>query len=597
MKKYISLFVSINLTIALLVGCTQTPVQTQTPIEQPSDEQNQNEAMFVPGTYEGMARGMNGDVNVSVSFTKNAIETITVGVHSETEGVCNNAMNIIPDAVIANQSLAVDAVSGSTISSAALLGAIRDCVNQAGGDSAVDTLKNRKIDSVPSAEEALEADIIVIGGGGAGLSAAITAAEQGKSVVLLEKLGFLGGSTLLSGGGLLFCTDENDDGVPLTVDKLVDYSNLRTEGHHDEKLVRAVGEMSIEVMDWLEDMGVKWTDVSTEIVGETMRIKTGDYNGVMYLGGGAGVIQPMEKKARELGVKILLNTSGTELITNDAGTVVGIKAEKKDGGIVSCKGNAVILATGGYARNKEMVQRFAPLLNDVLPIVNWSTIGNTGDGIRMAEAIGAGIVAEGETANGNQASDLRTPYIAELFVNKEGVRIDNEVEHYGRLSGSQFKKASSAYFKIFDGKATGDFEGAIADGECYKGDTIEELAAAAGIDKATFASTVKRYNDLCEKGIDEDYGKPADFLNGLTQPPFYAVNTPMQIVSTYGGIHINADAEVLDNSGNVIPGLYAAGETANGTIFYKEYTSSGLAIQHAVSTGRIAANTAIEKMK
>ncbi|MEG1116824.1 MAG: FAD-dependent oxidoreductase, partial [Janthinobacterium sp.] len=389
-------------------------------------------AMAAPtdGAYTASADGNNGPVEVTVTFAGNKIQDIAITQHAETPGICEAALERIPAAIIETQSLAVDMVSGATNTSKAIVAAVEDCIAQAGGDVAAMKAVAGAPQAAVTADETLTYDVIVVGGGAAGIGAAANAADAGASVVLFEKLAHTGGNTLIS-GGLIYATGttfQKDAGVEDSVEALVDYWNDRAEGHADKALLTLVAEKSADTIAWLMENGVKLTGPTTAGTSPVPRMQsTGE--------GGGGFILPMTEAIEKRGVEIRLETPVKALLTDETGAVIGVEAVAADGHKITAYANGgVVLASGGFDRSEEMKRKYAPSYADE---VSFSSIGNEGDGIKMAMAIGADTVFHDGAIGlrGVLPTSFADPnngfvWAPNLLVDASGARILNETLDY-----------------------------------------------------------------------------------------------------------------------------------------------------------------------
>jgi len=453
----------------------------------------------------------------------------------------------------------------------------------------------------PGAQEnAYTADVVVVGGGLAGLSAAIKARQSGAEVILIEKLGMLGGSSALSGGGLGATNssvqrengieDSNESWKQLWVERQA--TSPRESRYPDWDRVDWLIENSAASIDWYLSLGYKFRTPEGFGVDPVLRLH------FPYPEGGGSVLTGfLENKANELGVTILKETPATELMVKD-GAVAGVKAGSKSGE-VTLNAKAVVLACGGFARSRELIGRFTP---EVLEYFDYSVsgVGNTGDGIRMAEAVGAVTYED----NWMIGLGLRSPvqqmnnfywYGTFAFVNNDGERFTNEGGHYAIVYNDAVFSAPGGAWMLFDsGEAFKPFveaaEGAAESEHVLKADTLEELAAAIGADAAKLSATIASYNQVAAGGTDP-FGKPAMQCVPLTAGPFYAVRFYPCNMGTFGGVKTTDSFEVIDASGSPIPGLYAAGEMCNRP-FYNMVYMSGSALQLAALTGQTAGEAA-----
>ena len=575
MKKILSIMVCLAMVLSMMV----VPALADT--------------AFTAGTYTASAQGNNGPVTVEVVFSDNAIVSVTVTEHGETAGLSDPAISGIPAAIVDQQSLSVDTVAGATFTSKGILAAVADCVAQAGVDP--ETLKSAaSAEAAVAEDEVLECDVVVVGGGAAGIGAAFNAKEAGANVILLEKQAFMGGNTLIS-GGLIYATGttfQAEAGVEDSVEALVDYWYTRAEGHANKDMLTMVAEKSAETVQWLQDNGVALTGPTTSGTSLVPRMQnTGK--------GGAGFILPMAAKIQEMGVDVRLQVAAQTLLTNENGAVCGVEAVAADGHKVTVVAKSVVLASGGYDNDQSMMRKYSPSYADEYMFAN---PGNTGDGIKMGMAVGAdtvfndgviglrGVVPTSfaDTTNGL----VWMPY---LMVNQEGERFVNESTDYP-IVHTHIAAQSGAVYLLFDGTqgAPAMFGDLYDQGYAFYGETLEDVAAAAHLPVDTFLATVARYNEL--KGQDDvDFGKPAYAMTGVAEGPYTALRIMPATIGTIGGLKIDLEGHVLNTEGNVIAGLYAAGAVANGEFFYREYPASGTSIQMCFTTGRIAGTNAAEQ--
>lgn len=604
-----------------------TAVQTTAAPQSSEAESTQAvSGLYKPGTYTGVsANGRGGEVKVDVTFSDSAITDISVTSHNETPGLSDPAITGIPEAVIAYQSLGVDVVSGATVTSDAILEAVADAVNQAGGDA--EALKAVKITKEASREHVdLDAAIVVVGGGAAGISAAVSAAYEGaKDIVLLEKEATLGGNALRSGGFIENLNPSEDialkanDGYKKQIEEMLaqgpldeqeasvwddlaaDYETYLASG--SEYLFDCPALLAIEYYrvegtpplanmsypslvntfdQWFEEeIGGKFAPMCG-IVGYTWPRWT-------YVEGyerGYGYFDNFRKyiEKNDLDITILTDTAATELITDGAGTVIGVKAEDKDGSTYDISASqAVILCTGGFAANGEMLVKYNTMWGNMTADVKHdNSPGNTGDGIVMAEAIGAQLdgmdnIMMFPLGDFVDTGDVTAVGIfngsSNLFINTHGERFVDETLSRFDICRAVFEQDDHYYYAVTDGINSGmgdvdeaDIQRSVEHGALYRGDTLEELAENLGIDPQVLTATVEQYNQACTTFEDEKFGRTT-FADGsaIEKAPFYA--TPLQPVAhiTIGGIVTDEDGHVLDQGGQIIAGLYAAGETVAGS--------------------------------
>jgi fumarate reductase flavoprotein subunit len=447
----------------------------------------------------------------------------------------------------------------------------------------------------------LEADIVVVGAGGAGLAAATEAGNRAAKVVVLEKMPVLGGSSAICGGALAFAgTDiQAEKGIKDSNELL--YKDMMTVGENVNvpALVRAYVDNQMETYQWLKGLQVNFlslTILSGMTVPRSHNVKPGE------------VIKILSDAAKGKGAKIFLETAGRRLVVDDnTGKIRGIVAEKKGKTINYGARKGVIMTSGGFARNKILLGKFAP------PVANakvMAGLGSTGDGMKMAWACGAdlqdmpyikatfGFDLEARTITEDIAAVF---YHGAIIVNKEGKRFYNESKSYKLIADVALVQTDGVGFQVYDSsvrerRMKADPEGSLNSlekrGRIFSAPSLAELAQRAGISPAALEETVKEYNANVDKGRDPQfgrstlaggYGKPVK----IETPPFYAFPSTAAILGTYGGILINEQAQVLDVFGNVIPGLYAAGEITGGV--HGAAYMTGTSFGKSLIFGRLAA--------
>lgn len=473
-----------------------------------------------------------------------------------------------------------------------------------------------------AATESISADIAVVGGGGAGLSAAIQAVELGASVVLLEQLGTLGGNAGMTEGifavGSPLQKEAGIADIPISeiIEEEMTYTNFRSCGPLLYKYFSASGEN----IQWLLDQGVAFKEVS-------------DYRGVSSFdcfhwwegNRGAEALATLAARTEEVGVDIRLNTVAQELIF-DGEEVAGVRAvESETGKQIDVTAKAVIIASGGFAADLERVKEMTWV--DPTGVTPYGS--NNGVGIKMALSAGAGTTSvcglfktQVLGDNVGTAANIAACFQPLLMVNEYGERFAREDLNITSYSALYFNAINSQRkaFSILDGSvinklenegiiyafvpyAEGDkmeglsaeIEEAVSSGNpnCFKGETLEELAQAMGVNPETLASTVEHYNELCEAGQDTDYGKGSDYLYPVIEGPFYAFLQSPAIYVTIGGIDVDTDNQVVDADGTKIAHLYSAG--VDCCKLYREtynYQLSGGMIGYCIYSGRNAAQSA-----
>ena len=523
------------------------------------------EAAAADGVYRVVGRGFYGDLDVTVTIAEGRIADISVTDCPETPELGGKAIEIMTAAMIENNTSGVDNVSGATVTSAYFRMAVNEALKQA---NAPDSMK-AKVEAPEKADETAECGVLVIGSGTAGLSAAIAAAEAGADVLVIEKQDIPGGSAVTSAGIVYAPMDENDR------DAMVSYYMERAEGNADEELLRFFADNALDTIAWLESLGVQWMmTVPAGTAPEPRARFSMTAEGVGMTG--AALVNPMLARLEELGVPVLCGVRATELLVDDSGAIRGARAESRT---ANCEISAkcVVLATGGFDASKEMKAQWSPIAENDFPL---SSKGNVGDGINMGIAIGAatefkgGVIGFDFVDGSLPASGMNAVAMyCNSYVQPDGTFVSDVIDY--PITYTAIKELGVDHFYgLYDASGKDSAEAAVAAGFGWKGDTVEELAEATGMDPEKLA-------DAIEKGT------------GLEAAPFYAVMVKPTTIGSMGGLVIDTDAQVLREDGAPIPGLYATGEVANGGFYYVEYPASGsslsLGMTYGLEAGRNAA--------
>lgn len=603
MKKYLSLILVLAMVLCM-AAYGAAPVQAE------------NANLFTPGTYTGVGAGKNGDITVEVTFSAEKIERITVVSHSETPSLSDAAIANIPTQIVEAQSLGVDAVSGATYTSNGIVDAVADAVKQAGGN--VEALKNVQVAAGEHVEEELTTDVVVVGGGGAGMSAAVRLAELGQQVILFEKASFLGGAISVSGGNQVIMGSQlqADNGVEDdSVESMVADFEANGAGKNNEEILTLFAENVGAATDWLV--------ASCGIEFEPGLHQLGEYSHnreLAYTGGGAGFAERMRKAVERSGATVYLSTKVESLLVED-GAVVGVKAVSTDGTKeYTVHAANVVLATGGYGNNKDM------LTDEMKSALYYGPATSTGDGIRMAEAVNAqtanmeygkrypnGIEVDTGIAKSTIAGNIVGWTMSAILVNADGNRVVNEKasnrtileEELQQPGGMLYLLLDSETFEVWKTKlapagiSEGDIEKYLAANGTTTpvfahGETLEEAAAAAGVNAENLAATVEKYNSFVEKGEDADFGRNASYLTmKIGAGPYYLIEQKPRFATTMGGLVVNTNMQVLNQEGSAISGLYAAGETCGQVM--GDDSPSGANNAWAITSGKLAADAIAAK--
>ena len=588
MKKLLNMV----LVAVMAVSFTACSNDAKEPVTTP--EASTGAVSFTAGTYTGEATGHNGGpLTVEVTVSEDKIESVEVKDHTETYGIGyglkETPVEAIPSQIVEGQTLAVDTVTGATITSAAVVSAVTSALEQAGADvnALIETSEKAKAE-----DQTIDADVVILGAGAAGLSAALEASNAGASVVVLEKQGIVGGSTTRSGGKLVAAGTKQQEEAGFTGDTAEDLYNYLSsfDTYHeiDADKLHEFTDHALEDVQWLEGLGVDVINVEPIHSSITpWRVLNTKGGGGQVSGIGGQITVPLYDAVAKTDTQFIYNCTADEILMKD-GKAVGAKGTMKDGSTVTVNAKGVIIATGGYASNHELGSVYYKNYSTSVPA------GNVGDGFTMAEAVGADVYQSKGVQEVAVSFTCGVGINEEsgLVVNNKGERVVDEWTYQSHVATALRESGSEGGWYIAcsnDPNPTVQYGMALD--STLSAETVEELAEKMGADPETLAATVTRYNELCDKGVDEDFGKPSEYLTKL-EGPYYAIQMNPVLTVTFGGINTDTASHVLDKEGNIIGGLYAAGETAFVGIFGSEYPSCGVAIGSSVHYGRLAGQNA-----
>ena len=590
----------------------------------------------VSGDFTGTAKGFGGDVSVTLTLTDSVITGCTAEGKDETEGVGSQAIAKMPGEIAESGSIAVDGVSGATITSTAIKEAAAAALTAAGLNP--DDYKTAVEKDASAEDSTVDADVVVVGAGGAGMTAAITAAAEGKTVVILESQSMVGGNSVRATGGMnagkTVYQDENEFGESAGVEKTlktaaekyadnetitalaktvseqwaayqanptgyfdsVELMELDTmiggKGINDPELVETLCANSADAIDWLDEHGITLHNVSSFGGASVKRIHRPVNAEGKTVSVGSYMIPLLQENCEKAGVKMMLDTTATEILTDANGAAVGVKATGASGETVTVNAKAVVLATGGFGANLDMVVKYKPELKGFMTT---NAPGIQGQGIEMAQAIGAATVDMDQiqihpTVEANTAALITEGLRGDgaILINEEGQRFIDEVGTRDVVSAAEIAQTGSYSWLVVDqamADASSVIQGYIKKGYTVTGATYEELGKAMGVDAAAFAETMEKWNGYVEAKNDPDFGRTS-FANPLNTAPYYAVKVTAGVHHTMGGLKINANTEVLNEKGEVIPGLFAAGEVTGGV--HGANRLGGNAVADFTVFGRIA---------
>ncbi len=625
MKKIISILLSATMLMGL-TACSASETQ---------------KAKFEAGTYEATQKGYGGDLTLAVTVSETEITKVEILSHSETAGISDTAIETLPAGIVENQTVALDTVAGATFTSTAILEAAKAALLAAG---ATEEDITKAVETVVS-DELIEksADIVIIGAGGAGLSAAVEILKAEGSVIVIEKMPSVGGNTILAGSAMntsdplrqeaitmeasemqtieeILAMDFEDSLVlewQATLQSEIDEYNQNEETYlfdspslhklqtyiggdmiGNPEIINLYGDNTQGALAFLEELGMSWNDSINAAVGATWR--RSHTPAKVFGASGADFVLPQAEYVQNNGGEILLEHTAEELIVED-GKVVGVKGVTAQGQPFEVMANKnVILATGGFGANIEMRQEYNeywPVLDETIPTTNH--VGATGDGVGMAKAVDANFVdMEWIQVLPTYGGGIITAYIDnQIYLNHSAERFINEDARRDELSTAILSQEKGEVFILSDANTVNDkiasiayAESKVEAGTLFKADTLEELAELAGLDANTLVATVEAYNAGIDSGNDE-FGR--NLLNEkIDDAPYYiGISYPM-VHHTMGGVEVNTEMQVINVNGEVIEGLYAAGEVTGG--LHGTNRLGGNAISEVVALGRIAGQNAMK---
>ena len=593
----------------------------------------------VSGSFTGTAKGM-GEVSVTLTLTDNVITDCTAKGDEETSGIGSVVIEQFPGEVVEGNTINLDSISGATITSNAFVEAAKAALTEAGLNP--DDYMAKADKTANGETVSYDADVVVIGAGGAGMTAAMTAADAGQKVVILESQAMVGGNSARATGGMnaakTVYQDENEFDQAAGVEKTlataaekyadnetitalaktvseqwtayqanptgyfdsVELMELDTmvggKGINDPELVKTLCEGTADAIDWLDENGITLHNVSSFGGASVKRIHRPVNEEGKVVSVGAYMIPLLQENCEKRGIDIVLNTTVDTILTDANGAAVGVSGTDKDGNTVVVNAKSVILATGGFGANLDMVTQYKP---ELAGFMTTNAAGEQGQGIEMATAIGAGTVDMDQiqihpTVEANTAALITEGLRGDgaILVNANGERFIDEVGTRDVVSAAEIAQPGSYSWLIVDqamADASSVIQGYIKKGYTKTGATYEELAKELDVDPAAFANTMETWTSYVEAKNDPDFGRTS-FANPLNNGPYYAIKVTAGVHHTMGGVTINSATEVLKEDGTVIPGLFAAGEVTGGV--HGANRLGGTAVADFVVFGRIAGESA-----
>ena len=548
--------------------------------------------------YDGAAQGFAGEIKVSVFVEGNTITDITYQTEGETPSIGGSAIKALRTKILKTQNVNIDTISGATYSSKGFLSAVEMALGEAG------IVADGSGAGAGTAEDyEATADVVVVGGGGAGMTAAITVAENGKSVILLEKSDILGGNTSRASSGMNAAEThyEKEQGIEDSVELFIEDTMKSGKEINDPELVRTLAENTSEAIDWLDKENAPLSGPLGTMGGlsakRTHRPVDAEGNVTSV---GNFLVSALGVRLDELGIEVVTGAAVNKIIMED-GKAVGVSGVGAYGENITVHANSVIIATGGFGGNMDRIVALRP---DLAGYISTNVATADGDAIDFLGEVGADFVdmeqiqlhptviptdgaLVGEALRGDGA----------ILVNREGVRFTNETGTRDAVSAAEVSQTGGnvwliANQEMYEGSAV--IKKLDKSGYLVTGADLDELAKAMEFDAnatAALKETVSTWSSYVASGTDADFSRDIGTpLTDLSSGPYYAVNVGPGIHHCMGGVKINTDAQVISTDGTPIPGLYACGEVTGG--IHGANRLGGNAVADIVVFGRIAGENA-----
>lgn len=551
-------------------------------------------------------------VTVTVTLTDDgAIAAVTVDACKDTPGICELPCEQIPAAMVAANSINVDTVAGATMTSNAILNAVKTALETAGIDTTA-LMEKKEVVVEKAADETLEADVVVIGAGGAGLAAAISAEQNGAKVIVVEKMPKVGGNTILAGGAVNAVEDRSEFAVKQNDSVYWHYWQTLNGGdwQGDPELVMTLVSNAYDGIQWTKELGMEWLGeeaVFTVSGGLWPRAwKPAMVAGTGFFDTYTKYIDKTDK------IDLMLNTKAEKILTNESGAACGIIATGETGNTITINAKSVVVATGGFSKNVELRMAYDAIWGMLdEKVLSTNHEGATGDGVKMLQALQADFIQMGniqllplgDPVTGSLSGNIEHGVDSRIFVNKSGLRYGDEGGRRDDMTRDLFAQEDAYMWIVMDSDTypTGDeinnfgetANQLVEAGRAVKADTLEELAEKMGVPAENLVATIAEYNRHCIGGDLE--GQPDEFGRTLFGPaidngPFYAGARVPTVHHTMGGVRIDTQARVYNENGEIIDNLYAAGEVTGG--IHGTNRLGGNALTDTVVFGRIAGESA-----
>lgn len=520
---------------------------------------NLNNKKFKPGNYQEKVNDESYEFTINVELAKDYIKDMQlVNANNFDDNVLSN-FNEIKDRIISSNSPHVDTISGATTQCEAFKKAVtkamvksnKDAILAEGGDP-----------------DDKSFDIVIVGSGGAGLAAAIRAHDLGANVVIIEKMSVIGGNTNKASAGMNAAETKFQKlrGIIDSKDLFYKETMIGGKNKNNPDLLRYFVDNAPDAIDWLDKNGITLSGITTTggmSIDRTHRPESGAAVGGFLISG-------LVKNINNRGIEVMLDTNVTKIVTENH-KVTGVEVTQEDGSIHTIKTKAVIIATGGFGANREMVEKYRP---DLKGFVTTNHKGATGSGITILEKLGAGTVDMNEIQIHPTVEQTTAYLISEsirgggaILISQDGKRFVNELDTRDKVSNSIKNLPEHYAYILFDQQVRDEnksVEEYVSRHLVTQANTIDELAKQLSIDANTLTETIKRYDNFILNKHDEDFGRTTGMRHPINKDPFYAIKIAPGIHHTMGGVTINPETQVLDTQHHVIEGVFAAGEVVGG---------------------------------
>ena len=549
----------------------------------------------VSGAYTGSAKGMNGNVDVTVTLKDGSIETITVDSQNETVGFGDVAVNKLPTRIVESQTVNVDNISGATITSAAIKTAVKQALTNA---NALDNFSSAKKEVDRTAKEDETVGVVIVGAGLTGINAAYELKNNYPDVsyILLEQTDVTTGSLPPSGGAIIATNSKIHDklGKQSEISDIIEELEAASGHEVNHTLVENVYSNSERILNFLIDNGFD-TETTVQSSGANDKVTA-----LLANDNGEGFALFYEKLLANNSLNLRMHSKATSLLVEN-GKVTGVAVEDETS-TYNIHADAVILATGGFGYNKQLMAKYAPEYKDYY---SRTSAGADGSGFTLTEQFNPTIIGEGVMGPSVAAGISMERLNAKLVVNENGERFANE-ENNTEIAATMTSNGYKA-FEIVDSDyvdVTGSLwpwveslEEHINKGYAKKYDTLEELANDMGIDVENLKATIDAYNEAIDKGKELEFGLAAEKAEKIDHAPYYVETLIPFYFGTIPSLKVDNEMHLLDGDGNVVEGIYCAGELTEANIWDTNYPGAGVGISYATYSGPYAAICAMNDLK